>query len=598
MRRFDLLLRHFLDHLILRNCSIGVTADCGQHVPSVGAHEVDGRQAAAGFVVPADTGLRAGMALEGSAQIPFECAAVVTRHTKSHRIHDANQLFCIGIARTGGGQKFFAGLGKFSGLHQLACIRDIGMRRRDKAKKQRGHRKNACFHLFVAFILVSAAFPNVARAGANISADGTYAKTVRTNVPEPLTKADFRQVDMKKARLGRLLFYDSILSGNRNISCATCHAIEHGTSDGLSLGIGQGGQGVGPLRKAANRDKVRKRIPRNSPALWNLGAKEITTLFHDGRLSVSDRYGNGFDSPAEEWLPQGLDNVLASQALFPLTSQFEMAGNPKENEVAGAAYDRIDNVWPILAKRVRTIPTYNAGFIDAFENVRWPLDITIVHIANALAAFISFEWQSYDSPFDAFLAGDDGAFSAQQKRGLNIFYGEGNCGSCHSGKLLTDHKFHALALPHFGPGRTRRFDPHVRDVGRMGETDRLEDAYRFRTSSLRNVELTAPYGHNGAYRTLEGIIRHHLDPAGSFDRWQPQEAALRPIPWISDVDFVSFKDRRERARLRAQVDIEPVALTDHEIEALVAFLKSLTGTDSVNGRLGKPYSVPSGLPMD
>ncbi|MGI9355860.1 MAG: cytochrome-c peroxidase [Rhizobiaceae bacterium] len=426
----------------------------------------------------------------------------------------------------------------------------------------------------------------------------TKAAESRFKMPEPLTNADFPTFNMKKVRLGRQLFYDPILSGNRNISCATCHAIELGTSDGLSLGIGQGGHGVGPLREAVDREKIRKRIPRNSPALWNLGAKEVKTLFHDGRVSVSDRYDSGFDSPAEEWLPQGLDNVIAAQALFPLTSQFEMAGNPKENEVAGAAYDRIDYVWPILAKRVRIIPAYGEAFVDAFDNVKQPLDVTIVHIANALSVFIGFEWQSHDRPLDKWLNGSETALSVQQKRGLKIFFGEGNCGACHSGKLLTDHSFHALALPHFGPGRTRRFDPHARDVGRMGETDRLEDAYRFRTPSLRNVELTAPYGHNGAYKTLEGIIRHHLDPVRSFDHWQPKEAALQPIPWIADIDFVAFKDHRERERLRAKVDIEPVDLDDEEVAALVAFLKSLTGTQSKRGRLGKPDSVPSGLPLD
>ncbi len=418
------------------------------------------------------------------------------------------------------------------------------------------------------------------------------------NLPKPLTEADFPAFDMKKVRLGRLLFHDPILSGNRNISCATCHALEHGTSDGLSLGIGQGGQGVGTKRVALDREKIRKRIPRNSPALWNLGAREVTIMFHDGRVSVSDRYGNGFDSPAEEWLPQGLDNLLAAQSLFPLTSQFEMAGNPKENQVAGAAYDRIDYVWPILAKRVRGVPDYGNAFVDAFDDVKQPLDVNITHVGNALSAFMGFEWQSFDSRYDTWLAGDNAALTATEKHGLGIFFGKGNCASCHSGKLFTDHDFHALALPHFGPGRTRRFDPLVRDVGRMGETDRLEDAYRFRTPSLRNAELTAPYGHNGAYQTLEGIIRHHLDPVGSFDRWQPEQAALHPIPWIAEIDFVAFNDKRERARLRAKVDIEPVSLNDSEVQALVAFLKSLTGTASTRGRLGKPETVPSGLPVD
>ncbi|MEM8750416.1 MAG: cytochrome c peroxidase [Pseudomonadota bacterium] len=418
-------------------------------------------------------------------------------------------------------------------------------------------------------------------------------------LPEPLTADSFLKTDERKAALGQLLFYDPILSGNRNISCGTCHNHDHAGADGVSLAIGEGGKGVGPKRIALDGpDRIAKRVPRNTPALWNLGAKEVRILFHDGRLSPSDIFGNGFNSPAEEWLPEGLDSLLAAQALFPLTAQFEMAGNPKENEIAGAVHDRIDAAWPIIAKRVRGVPDYGRKFVEAFDEIDHASDVTIVQIANALGAFIGSEWQSYDSPFDRYLAGNETALNAQQKSGLKVFYGEGGCASCHSGSLFTDQEFHALALPHFGPGRTRRFDPFARDVGRMGETDRLEDAYRFRTPGLRNVELTGPYGHNGAYRTLEGIIRHHLDPQNAFDQWQTSEATLPKVPWLQAVDFVSFNDRRERLRLRSKVDIEPRKLDDSDVENLVAFLKSLSGTRSRDGRLGKPKSVPSGLPVD
>ncbi|MCP4047025.1 MAG: methylamine utilization protein MauG [Gammaproteobacteria bacterium] len=418
-------------------------------------------------------------------------------------------------------------------------------------------------------------------------------------LPEQLVSEDFQLVSEAKARIGHLLFYDPILSGNRNISCGTCHNPQFGTSDGLSLGIGEGGTGSGPQRNTGSGgNRIRSRIPRNSPGLWNLGAKEITKLFHDGRLSISDIYGNGFNSPAQEWLPSGLDSILAAQALFPMTSQFEMAGDPKENEVAGAAHDRIDAVWPILAKRVRTIPEYGNMFVAAFEDVRVPSDVNITHIANAIGAFEALEWRSSDSPFDAYLAGNHTALSEQQKRGLEIFFGRGGCANCHSGKLFTDHGFHALALPQFGPGRTRNFDPYVRDVGRMGETDHLEDAYRFRTPSLRNVALTAPYGHNGAYQTLHGIIRHHLDPLQAFERWNRKLAALPVAPWLASIDFVSFEDRRERMRLKGKLDIQAIDLMDEEIDSLVSFLGSLTGTGSLKGRFGKPERVPSGLKVD
>ncbi len=408
-------------------------------------------------------------------------------------------------------------------------------------------------------------------------------------LPPPLTAADFIEFDMKQAALGHDLFYDKILSGNRNISCATCHHPDHGTGDGLSLGIGEGGIGLGPDRTAGvGETRIRKRIPRNAPPLWNLGAKDLHTLFHDGRLSISDAYENGFNSPAEEWLPTGFNSILAAQAVFPLVAQFEMAGNPGENQVAGAVHDRIDLPWPIIAKAVRAQGDYGARFVEAFDHITDAEEVSIVEIANALAAFQAIEWQSIDSPFDQFLAGDVTAMYASQLRGMDLFYGRADCSSCHSGPLMSDQKFHALALPAFGPGRTRRFDPMVRDVGRMGESDDLADAYRFRTPMLRNVTLTAPYGHNGAFATLEGIIRHHADPVSSRKQWTRADANLPAAPWLEAIDFVVHEDRFEMARQAAKIDIQPVTLSDQDIEDLVAFMGALTGTSLDNPVFGVP----------
>lgn len=414
-----------------------------------------------------------------------------------------------------------------------------------------------------------------------------------------MTPDDFIAADPAQAKLGQLLFYDPILSGNRNIACSTCHHPDLGTGDGLSLGIGEGGVGLGPERTAGTGDdRIRKRIPRNAPGLWNLGAKGLHTIFHDGRLSVADTYENGFNSPAEEWLPEGLDNLLAAQAIFPLVAQFEMAGNPRENEVAGAIHQRMDYAWPIIADRVLHIPAYAEGFAGAYGHITKPKDITIADIANALSAFMIWEWTSTDSPFDAYLAGDEAALNAEQKQGLELFYGKARCSTCHSGPLMTDQKFHALGLPPFGPGRTRRFDPMVRDVGRMGESDALEDAYAFKTPMLRNVALTAPYGHNGAYPTLEGIVRHHLEPFKSLDSWTPDMAALPSAPWLETIDFMVWQDSREMARHRTAIQIERNPLTDTEVAQIVAFLHALTGETANTGRLGVPKSVPSGLPVD
>ncbi|MEO0945432.1 MAG: cytochrome c peroxidase [Pseudomonadota bacterium] len=432
-----------------------------------------------------------------------------------------------------------------------------------------------------------------------LAAPAFVGQALATDLPRPLTDDDFLQVDLDEARIGQLLFYDKILSGNRNISCGTCHHHDLAGGDGLSLGIGEGGSGLGEDRVAfSNHDRIRKRIPRNAPALWNLGAKDVSVLFHDGRLEISDLYGNGFNSPAEEWLPDGLNSILAAQALFPLTARFEMAGDPEENEISGAVNDRIDNAWPIIAKRVRIIPEYGEMFVAAYDHIDSPEQVTIVDIGNALGAFIGSEWRNHDSPFDQYLEGDSYALSSSEKRGMDLFYGAANCSTCHAGPLLSDQKFHALALPAFGPGKTRRFDPQPRDVGRMAESNLLEDAYRFRTPMLRNVALTAPYGHNGAYATLEGMVRHHLDPLTSLDEWTRDMANLPKADWLETVDFIVQADSREIARQRHSIDIVNISLSDRQVSDIVAFLNSLTGTSAKTRPLGRPETVPSGLTVD
>lgn len=414
-----------------------------------------------------------------------------------------------------------------------------------------------------------------------------------------VSESDFRPFEQDRAALGRLLFYDPILSGNRNISCGTCHHHSLASADGLPLGIGEGGTGIGSERSAPpGRHRIKRRMSRNSPALFNLGANEFRQVFHDGRISVDEKYGNGFDTPAEEFLPNGLSSVLAAQSLFPIIGEIEMGGSPDENRVAAAVNERLDYGWPLIVERIRGIPEYAELFGEAYADIRDGAPLTIVHVANAIGDFVGAEWRSFDSPFDRFLAGDENALTEDQHRGMLLFFGKGECSTCHGGKFFTDHGFHALAVPPLGPGRTRKFDLLPRDVGRMGESDALADAYRFRTPTLRNVALTAPYGHNGAFPDLNSVIAHHVDPLGSLSEWRPDSVALPDADWLEDTDFIVHDDRIEMTRFRAALDIEPVELDAGEIDDLVDFLKALTGEESVHGRLGRPESVPSGLPVD
>ncbi len=418
-------------------------------------------------------------------------------------------------------------------------------------------------------------------------------------LPEPLRPGDFRPYDERRAALGRLLFYDKILSGNRNISCGTCHNHDFAGSDGLSLGIGEGGIGLGPERRIADGpDRPNARVPRNANALFDLGHRDISVLFHDGRVSADDIYGRGFNTPAEEWLPKGLQSVVAAQALFPLTSPVEMAGQTDENEIAVARAVRIDLVWPLIAARISATPEYLRLFSAAFDDVSSQGDIRAVHIANAIDDFINSEWRTRDSAFDRYLNGQSDALDPEQMRGMALFFGEAGCSRCHNGPLLSDQKFHALGVPPFGPGRTRPFDPHVRDLGRMAETDDVDDAYRFRTPGLRNVAHTGPWGHNGAYRTLEGIVRHHLDPRNALSTWDRGQVVMPGDGVFAQSDFAIWDDRLEMARFAERLDIDAITLSDAQVADLIAFLHALTDPRSLKGRLGKPSAVPSGLTVD
>ncbi|MBS8271808.1 cytochrome-c peroxidase, partial [Halomonas litopenaei] len=127
-----------------------------------------------------------------------------------------------------------------------------------------------------------------------------------------------------------------ILSGNRNVSCGTCHHPAFGTGDGLSLGLGDGGIGLGPKRVADPDNMPEQRIPRNAPALFNLGAYEFTVLFHDGRIEVDPDRPGGLRTPLDADMVTGFASLLSAQTMFPVLSPDEMAGHYSENEISQA----------------------------------------------------------------------------------------------------------------------------------------------------------------------------------------------------------------------------------------------------------------------
>ena len=160
-----------------------------------------------------------------------------------------------------------------------------------------------------------------------------------------------------KFELGKELFFDKVLSGNKNISCATCHHPKLGTGDNLPLSVGEGGSGLGSYRRLGDNLKGAKPlVPRNAPPLFNLCIIKNFPLFHDGRIEFNDQYPSGIKSPAGHLLPEGLESSLAAQALFPITSHVEMAGQAGDNKIADfAAKENFKGVWREVTNRVRNL---------------------------------------------------------------------------------------------------------------------------------------------------------------------------------------------------------------------------------------------------
>lgn len=248
----------------------------------------------------------------------------------------------------------------------------------------------------------------------------------------------------------------------------------------------------------------------------------------------------------------------------------------------------------MLAERIEAIPEYRHRF-DAIIGPHEPVHIT--DVSTAIAAFISYEFRSIGSPFDAWLTGREHALTPPQKRGAALFYGEAQCSTCHSGPFQTDHDFHAIGMPQIGPGKGH--GTRGADHGRAAITGDPGDLYRFRTPSLRNVALTAPYGHAGAYATLDAVIHHHLNPTASLARFDPATLRL-PAPdgpgTIAAIGPGANEIKRITSAIEIESDLPP--LTNEEIIELIAFLNALTDPGAVIGRLGAPARVPSGLPLD
>lgn len=278
-----------------------------------------------------------------------------------------------------------------------------------------------------------------------------------------------------KEQLGEKLFFDPILSGDRTISCSSCHKPEFAFADttAFSLGI------KGNLTK------------RNSPGLTNLSGRPH--LFWDGRASS-----------------------LEEQAMGPITSPTEMGLTLEE-----------------AVKRLNENEVYASAFRKVFK--------AAANKDNMLKAIASFErtLETANSPYDRYLNGDDQAISAAAARGRLLFIGKAACNNCHSGEDFTADRFKSIGLYN---------GKDLNDAGRSDITHNKTEEGEFKIPSLRNVAVTAPYMHNGKFKTLRSVVEYYNNPSAVVKDGINRDLALE----------------------------KPLNLKSGEIDDIVEFLKALT----------------------
>lgn len=277
-----------------------------------------------------------------------------------------------------------------------------------------------------------------------------------------------------KAELGRYLYFDKRISADGTLSCASCHHPKMAFTDQAPVSTGIRGQKGGV----------------SAPTVINRAFGMLQ--FWDGRAAS-----------------------LEAQAIGPMANPIEMG-----------------NTHPAVITTLKGIPGYQA----MFKNVFGTTDITLDHVAMAIATF-ERTVLSGNSPYDKYKAGDKSAMSAAQIRGLDVFVNKAKCDACHEGANFTLNSFHNL-----GVGQ----DKPQPDPGRFAVTKNPADFGQFKTPTLREIEHTFPYMHDGSLKTLE--------------------------------DVVEFYDKGGIANKNLDERLVKLNLTARDKSDLVAFMKALSGT--------------------
>ena len=287
-------------------------------------------------------------------------------------------------------------------------------------------------------------------------------------LPEIVEEPKDNISNAEKIRLGKLLFYDPILSGNKDVACVTCHHPNFGYAEPLDISIGVNGVGLGLKRKFKNPDSVNF-VKRNANTILNTAYNGIT---------IKGEYHAKNAPMFWDLREKGLE----AQALIPIQTLEEMRGT-----IIGE-----DEILDVIIARLQSTPEYVELFEKAFLNEN---TINKENLAKAIAAF-ERSLITPNSRFDKYVQGDENALSLAEKDGFNLFK-KAKCNSCHSGPMFSDYKMHILSV-----------DDNTKleflDTG-------IDSTYAFRTPSLRNLRYTAPYMHNGSLQDLQAVLEFYED---------------------------------------------------------------------------------------
>jgi cytochrome c peroxidase len=353
--------------------------------------------------------------------------------------------------------------------------------------------------------------------------------------------------DSKLSDIGAKFFESNHLSLNGNISCKTCHNPKTSTIDKIPNASGVLGHGEGYDRLKSGG----KVVPRNTIALFGVGGKDFKTFFWDGRVDFSNtkktlsQFGKNIPSKDPLITAVHLPVVEIRETLL----EDDLVLQNKKEDVSGA-----NQIYTAV------INNLNEHEGDAIKELAFLLDkkesqVNFLDIARSIAAFIRSEFSIKETKLHRFVA-NKGKLTEDELKGGIVFYGKGNCISCHSGPYFTNHKFYTIPFPQLGFGK----NGFGVDYGRYNATFNPDDLYKFRTPTLFNVSKTAPYGHSGSIHTLENTILAHFDPLKLID--------LNKMNGLQRFEFYKYLQRTDQVKSINFLDQE-------EINQLVKFISTL-----------------------